>query len=418
MAAELFRKSALERLTSPEQLDRLVAVACPKTWLALSMLGMMAAAAVVWSVLGRLPTLVTGQGLLISGGGQIASIQAPAAGTLTTLEIGVGDHVEIGQVVARLSQTDAEQRLRNAEAALRERIDDQARIESQVAQEQAVKRDNLDLRHRALRELLESSQQRSAFLRDQLRDEESLVARKIITRDMVARTRDETNRAEHNVAEVRNDSAQLDAEELDLAATLDNRLRAARDTVSEARRQIEQIRAVLSESVVVVSPASGEVTELKVAPGALVAQGQSLCALQSGVQDLQLLFYVPPQQGKRIRPGMEVRISPATARREEFGTLQGEVEWVSEFPASPEGMRAVLHNDELIRTFSQAGPPYVARVRLLRDPDSISGYRWSSTKGALLPLSSGTLASAEITVAEQAPVTLILPLLREYTGFF
>ncbi|MFN3461757.1 MAG: NHLP bacteriocin system secretion protein, partial [Oceanibaculum sp.] len=131
-----------------------------------------------------------------------------------------------------------------------------------------------------------------------------------------------------------------------------------------------------------------------------------------------LVLYIPPQHGKRVKPGMPVQISPSTAQREEYGTAMGTVEWISDFPATLEGMRAVLQNDELARNFQQGGPPYVARVALERDPGTVSGYRWSSAKGATLALSGGTLASAEITVSQQAPVTLIIPLLREYSGLF
>ena len=418
MSEDIFRKSALERLSSPEQLDRLVTVTSPKTWLALLMLCVIVAAAIAWSIFGRLPTRVEGNGILISNGGRVVNVQAAGNGLLMEIHVNVGDVVEVGQVVARLSQTDAEQNHRNAQAVLEERLENQARTQSETEKERTIKHENIELRRRALRDRLASGEQRVEFLRSRLADEESLVARKIITRDMVANTRDEANRAAHDIAEVRNGLAQLESEKLELAASITQRRRNAEEAVNEARRQVTQIQAVLSQATIITSAASGVVTEVKVSPGALVTAGQSLFTLQSGGQYLDLVLYIPPAHGKRIKLGMAVQISPSTAKREEFGTVKGEVEWISDFPASAEGMRAVLQNDELAQTFSRNGPPYVARVKLLRDSDTISGYRWSSAKGATLPLSGGTLASAEVTVAEQAPITLIIPLLREYTGIF
>lgn len=418
MSDEMFRKSALERLSSPEQLDRLVTVTSPKTWVALLMLGAILAALVVWSIKGVLPTLVQGQGIFISSGGRVASAQASASGVVTELTISVGDAVETGQIVARLSQTDAEQQLRNAEAVLQERLDNQARLATQAQEELAIKTDNMALRRQALTERLRASEQQVELLRKQLADEERLIDRKIITRDMVMNTRTDLNRAEQEVAEVHNSLAQLEAEKVELESTLTNRKRSAEEAVNDARRRISEIETSLSQATVVMSPASGTVTEIKVAQGTLVTQGQSLFTLQSGGQFLDLMLYIPPQYGKRVKPGMPVQVAPSTAKREEFGTVIGDVEWVSEFPASQEGMKAVLQNDDLVRTFTQSGPPYVARVALKRDPDSVSGYRWTSAKGAALPLSAGTLASAEITVAEKAPITLVIPLLREYTGIY
>jgi len=78
----------------------------------------------------------------------------------------------------------------------------------------------------------------------------------------------------------------------------------------------------------------------------------------------------------------------------------------------------VLGNDQLAKTFASAGPPFTARVTLEVDPNSVSGYRWTSRKGAQLPLSAGTLCSAEVTVKQRAPITLVIPLLRELTGIY
>ena len=113
---------------------------------------------------------------------------------------------------------------------------------------------------------------------------------------------------------------------------------------------------------------------------------------------------------------MEVRIEPATIKKEEFGTLVGHVLDISVFPISPEGMLAVLGNPELVKLFSAQGAPYTARVGLTSDAVSMSGYAWSAGSGPPLTLSAGTTANAEVTVRTQAPITLVLPLLREKTG--
>jgi HlyD family secretion protein len=126
-------------------------------------------------------------------------------------------------------------------------------------------------------------------------------------------------------------------------------------------------------------------------------------------------LYVPPDQGKKIAPGMAVRIEPATIKKEEFGTLVGHVLTISEFPISAEGMMATLQNSQLVTQFSARGSPYTARIGLVPDAASPSGYVWTSGKGPQVQLSGGTTATAEITVREQAPISLVLPLLRSQT---
>jgi HlyD family secretion protein len=58
----------------------------------------------------------------------------------------------------------------------------------------------------------------------------------------------------------------------------------------------------------------------------------------------------------------------------------------------------------------------MARVALAPDPATVSGYRWSSARGGVVAVASGTFATADVRVLEQPPITLVLPLLREISG--
>ena len=113
---------------------------------------------------------------------------------------------------------------------------------------------------------------------------------------------------------------------------------------------------------------------------------------------------------------MEVRVEPNTVKREEYGAIVGKVATVSDFPVTPQGMLADLHNDALVKRFSQDGAPYAAKVTLERDPSTVSGYRWTSGKGPPIPLSSGTLTRAEVTTREQPPINLVIPLMKRLSG--
>jgi HlyD family secretion protein len=64
----IFRQSALERLSDPEQLDRLMLVTSPRGWLSLAAVCLVMATALGWSVFGRVPITVSGQGILLESG--------------------------------------------------------------------------------------------------------------------------------------------------------------------------------------------------------------------------------------------------------------------------------------------------------------------------------------------------------------
>ena len=113
----IFRKVSLERLSSPEQLDVMLKVTNPMGWLALGALGLLLAAALAWSFLGRIPTKIPGRGLLVRGSG-MKEIFAPRAGLVFDMRVKVGDKVEPGQVVATMRYGELESSMRAATAVL------------------------------------------------------------------------------------------------------------------------------------------------------------------------------------------------------------------------------------------------------------------------------------------------------------
>src|SRR5256885_10650743 len=143
--------------------------------------------------------------------------------------------------------------------------------------------------------------------------------------------------------------------------------------VNDSRRTVEQLTAELERGSRILSPADGRVVELKVSGGAVLAVGAPVIEIEIAGQVLEATIYMPPDRGKNIRPGMEVRVEPATIKREEYGAIVGKVMSVSEFPVTPQGMLADLHNDALVKRFSQDAAPYAAKVTLERDPSTVSG---------------------------------------------
>lgn len=276
MEKPLFRRTALEQLSSPEQLDQRMHVTQPMGWLALLALGLVLLAAIVWGVFGRLPVQVEGQGILLSRGG-VHDVVAPAAGQVLVLHGQAGDVIPTGQLVAEIAA----------------------------------------------------------------------------------------------------DGASI---------------------------------------VQVTSPYRGRILELKMDQGSQVERGTPLLSVEglnsAGQVDLVAVVYIAPADGKKIRPGMAVQVSPSTVRREEFGFMLGSVATVGLFPATPQGMQRVLGNEELVKTLSAAGAPIELRIELLRSTTSASGYVWSSPSDPPIHMDSGTLCDAWITLSERRPISLVLPIFR------
>jgi HlyD family secretion protein len=57
-----------------------------------------------------------------------------------------------------------------------------------------------------------------------------------------------------------------------------------------------------------------------------------------------------------------------------------------------------------------------AIAQLKIDPKTFSGYKWSSSNGPKLTISTGTTTTVRVTVEERSPITFVLPILKEWSG--
>jgi hypothetical protein len=128
-----------------------------------------------------------------------------------------------------------------------------------------------------------------------------------------------------------------------------------------------------------------------------------------GKPELQAIVYVSPQDALKIRPGMEVRVSPDTVNTEEYGFMRGKVVSVSDTPATAQEMQRVLNNDTLVKNLSQQNFPIEVTIALERDSSTPSGYRWYSAKGPQTEISNTTFCAVQIIIESQHPIELVLP---------
>src|SRR4051812_36008729 len=137
----IFRKVALERLSSPEQLDQLVPLTSPIGWTAVLAIAAILAAAVGWSIFGMLPTSVKGAGILVSRGGHVFDAMAPFSGTLISVAE-IGTVVKKGDHLASLDDTELRQNLRHGEEVVREKQADLASLTQNFAAQIELKHKN------------------------------------------------------------------------------------------------------------------------------------------------------------------------------------------------------------------------------------------------------------------------------------
>ncbi len=411
----IFRKVALERLSSPEQLDQLMQVTNPQGWLALLGLCALLVAALLWGIFGSVPTETTGEGILLRQGG-VSDLVAAGAGQVEEVEVKVGDVIEKGQVVAKIHQ----------ELLLRQINDNAAKVKDLKAGYDALKRSSEEQVRLLLRDL---GQQRTNLdqtiaalkknvdlLKERLDAEKKLLDDGLITHQAYLETEQSLNTAKDQLASSQLEQNGLKLKFLEAKQLIDQQLETRQNAIHDLESQISEDRAKLAENVSVVSPFSGRVLELLVVRGDVVNPGTPMLSVEVLSEDLIAVLFVPATEGKRIRPGLKARISPTTVKREEYGFMEGKVVWTSAFPSTSRGMIRLLGNEALVTKLMKEGPPLQVNVALDRDPRTPTGYRWSSSRGPNLKISSGTLTTGSVIVREDRPVSLVIPAAREKMG--
>jgi HlyD family secretion protein len=194
---------------------------------------------------------------------------------------------------------------------------------------------------------------------------------------------------------------------------------AAREAgVEGTRREVGRLELLVETEGRVVCKHDGTLLETSAVAGQLVRTGDRLGSVEAGggEGEMHALIYFSVKDGKRVAPGMEVRVSPDPVERTRHGSLRARILSVSAYPVLTASVAAAVGNPETARTLVEGGPRIEVVARLEADPRTPSGYAWTSSLGPPHGLSPGTTASGQATVEARAPISFILPFLRELTG--
>ena len=198
--------------------------------------------------------------------------------------------------------------------------------------------------------------------------------------------------------------------------------------IQEVKRNIAKFEQQIGSQTKIQSEYDGQVLEVGVVPGQIINEGTSLGVIQKTVEgDNQLkltsVAYFADKDGKQIKPGMEVQVTPSIVKRERFGGIIGKVTEVSSFAVTSQNIGVVVGNKEIAQILSQALSQTGAVIiqvyaELETDPDTESGYKWSSSKGPPTRLSPATTTLIRVKIGSRAPISYVIPLFRSWTGIY
>lgn len=124
---------------------------------------------------------------------------------------------------------------------------------------------------------------------------------------------------------------------------------------------------------------------------------------------LYATVYVPAENAAAIPENAAVDLTVSSVPTQTYGVLRGHVKSVDRSAQSAQQISAFLGDSQLGEQFTKKGRPVAVLVKLDKSSATKSGYKWSSKDGPPFGLTSMTIASGSIRLADQRPVDWLLP---------
>ncbi|MFG2729384.1 HlyD family efflux transporter periplasmic adaptor subunit [Streptomyces canus] len=158
--------------------------------------------------------------------------------------------------------------------------------------------------------------------------------------------------------------------------------------------------------------AAGRLTALAATIGQIISTGANVAAVEKVAHASDPMYatvYVPAENAASIPENAAVDLTVSSVPTQEYGVLRGHVKSVDRSAQSAQQIAAFLGDSQLGEQFTKDGRPVAVLVRLDKSKGTKSGYRWSSAEGPPFTLTSMTVASGSIRLADQRPVDWLLP---------
>ena len=413
----VFRSEALRRLRSSDQLTERIVLIPPAMRMMVASLTVIIAAGLIWGMFGSVPTRVIGHGVLLADGKAAHTVQPIVAGPIIELLVKRGDVVDVDTDVARIQQVALQTQLDSLEARL-------AVLRTDL--EQFKKANELELRQidvmlqrqkAVAEEQITAGQVRAKGLHDMLTADETLFNRGIISRLELAQARADHDRTMLDIANARARSIEIE----ELADTKRGNLaeleRQKQEHIDALQAEASRLKVEVSLGSLVKAPVAGRIEEIRAGQGDVVAPGTIIATIGRVVPEaFEVLAVFDNNMAKRITPGMDVHVHPASVRKEEHGAMRARVLSISELGISKAELNAILRNPQLTDVLMGTSSPLLAKVEVFLDKQTPSGFAWWGGRGPPYSVTRGTRVTVDVIVERQAPIALVIPAMRHLLG--
>lgn len=410
MKSNLFRKDAIDKLQSPDRLNEMVRVISPNNWIAALSIAVLFIFIIIWSVFGKLPINVEGEGILLKSGG-VMEVPAIANGQVSAILVKPGILVRKGDILAKVAQPELQLKINHMEQQLFHLKTKYNTIKGYDERDLELKKQLLKQNAENKKNRIEKNIERISFVETQIDAREELLDKGLITTETLNQTKIMKFELEQQNLVLTNELEELQLSIFEMSKEIEIELNNLDGQIMNVQGELGELQARYALNSEIKSPYTGKVVELMVNAGSIVSPGTFLLSMERAdlTEEVEAVVYVNAREGKKVKVGMNVNISPSTVEVEKYGYIKGTVIQVSDYPTTFEGMLNTLQNRQLVESFFDGMPPIAVRIGL-ETADNISGYEWTSGKGPDVEIKSGTLCNSKIVVKNKRPISLVLPL--------
>jgi HlyD family secretion protein len=331
------------------------------------------------------------------------------------------DRIVKGQLIAKLAQPKLAQQIAENKALLADLERQQLQLQGFGSKETALGTELLKKQQQNIEGAIALLQKNMGLLQSQEKKELALLEKGLITRPQVQATTQKIEQAKQEIASLRAQEVLLSKQQHNTSFSVSSQMEANQLKMNAVKRQIDQLTEQYDYQTLIKSDFEGEVLERLIDVGDVVSVGTSLIKItkdegKDGM--LSGVLFLQAKDGKKISMGQEIMIAPSTVLPQEYGYMQGEVTYISEYPTSAKAMFRVLRNEQLITQIMQMGPPIEVYVRFKANAETFSKYTWTSGTGPAMEIKAGTPCTGKIVIDEQRPIALVIPKLKKLLSLY
>ena len=376
----IFRKQALEALSTPEKLDQPIKLIRTSYWILLVSLFSFLSYITLWAFLGKLPLRVYGKGVILSDNKDL-NVVSQVAGQIKEIIYRERDCISKGDVLFRIDPHVNKSKLAKLNSIL-----DLTKKEDLAQKKLSNKLINIEI---------ETYERFNKLFK------------------LGAISKNELNEREIILTKLNNNN-RLQESERNLK-------------IKNLEAEIINIKKIINEKSIYKIPQDACIIDKYVDEEDFVQAGSLIYKLSINNKRNQLISYAyfPVNDGKRLRVGQEVKIIPTTTKPQRHGGIKGYITSIREDLVSKELLLSRLDNKSLVeyvqfrsKAMGTEIPLIEITTSLEKDINTITGYDWGGGKGPNLNITKGTTTKINVIAEERKPIEYVIPILRNLTGIY